>query len=116
MVAETQKQLLAAQKDTASMMTLGTITILFLPSSFFASLFSTSLFELSDVIEPNAVITYWVISAPLALLSVSTWGLWSYVQRDRNSKRLITVSAHHSQQVPVPNTRTKARRQIPADG
>ncbi|KAL9619967.1 MAG: hypothetical protein Q9160_005436 [Pyrenula sp. 1 TL-2023] len=74
----------ASQRDSSSMKTLAAVTVLFLPGTAIASLFSMSMFnwsanDSSDVLSGRFWV-YWAISVPLTVTTVVSWLAWSHRQ------------------------------------
>ena len=70
---------LASKHDSTSMKTLAAVTVVFLPGTFVASLFSMSMFDWQANAE--SVLTsrfwiYWAVTIPLTLATICAWYLW----------------------------------------
>ena len=70
---------LTSKHDSTSMKTLAAVTVVFLPGTFVASLFSMSMFDwqadAKSVLTPRFWI-YWVVTIPLTLATVCAWYVW----------------------------------------
>ena len=70
----------ASKRDSSSMKTLAAVTVVFLPGTLVASLFSMSMFDWQsqeDVLSPRFWI-YWAVTLPLTLSTVGIWLAWTY--------------------------------------
>ena len=81
---------LASKHDSTSMKTLAAVTVVFLPGTFVASLFSMTMFDWQD--ENNHVLTskfwiYWAVTVPLTLATVAAWYVWINRKASRESAR-----------------------------
>lgn len=69
-----------AKRDSASMKTIAAVTMIFLPGTFVATVFSMPVFNLSKSaatinVAPQIWI-YWAVTIPLTCLTVCAWWLW----------------------------------------
>ena len=70
---------LASKHDSTAMKAFAALTVVFLPGTFVASLFSMSMFDWQA--ETESVIAsrfwiYWVVTIPLTLATICAWYLW----------------------------------------
>ena len=74
----------ASQRDSASMKALAAVTVLFLPGTAIASVFSMSMFEWdstdSSRVLSNRFWIYWAITSPLAIFTISAYLIWNHRQ------------------------------------
>jgi hypothetical protein len=74
----------ASKRDSSSMKTLAAVTVVFLPSTFMASLFATPLFNWDAGPGETVVIArfwiYWAVTVPLTLVTIASWLLWTHRQ------------------------------------
>lgn len=77
------------------MKTLAAVTVIFLPGTFVASVFSMSIFNWTErhgkdqmTVSWQGLWIYWVIAIPLTLLTILAWLLWT--NRQRVLRRLQT--------------------------
>lgn len=70
----------ASQRDSSSMKALAAVTILFLPGTSIASLFSMSMFDwrAGEQAVSDRFWIYWAITIPLTVLTVSFWLIWDH--------------------------------------
>ncbi|KAL2856817.1 hypothetical protein BJX68DRAFT_192049 [Aspergillus pseudodeflectus] len=104
-VAQTDNRLSArlaavAGRDSTSMKILAFITTIFLPGSYVATLFSMNMFNweeaASDTVSPRFWI-YWVVAAPLTLLTLGGWALWWSFEKHRYDQHLEETVKHASE-------------------
>ncbi|KAI0870020.1 hypothetical protein GGS24DRAFT_126385 [Hypoxylon argillaceum] len=78
-----------ARQDSASMKTIAVVTLVFLPGSFVATLFGTSLFNWmpddGGQIVSGSFYVFWAISAPLTIVILILWVVW-FRQTERRYK------------------------------
>ncbi|KAI9152193.1 Notoamide biosynthesis cluster protein M' [Paramyrothecium foliicola] len=72
---------IAAGLDSSAMKTLAFVTIVFLPPTFVATMFSMSMFNWQDSAELGTVVSsklwiYWIVSIPLTIIVILGWLLW----------------------------------------
>ena len=72
---------IASQRDSSSMKTLAVVTMVFLPGTFIASLFSIPFLYWN----PGFGI-YWATTLPLTLLTFAVWGAWTTKQHVKYMK------------------------------
>jgi len=80
------------------MKTIAILTIVFLPGTFVASLFSTDMFdwntENGSIPKVSKYIwIYWVVTVPLTLLVMITWAVWSkkdFAKRRREDGKIYS--------------------------
>jgi hypothetical protein len=68
-----------SKQDSSAMKTLALVTMVFLPGTFVASLFSMPLFDWTsagDVTRPRFRI-YWAVAVPLTAVTLMIYGIWS---------------------------------------
>jgi Mg2+ and Co2+ transporter CorA len=88
---ETSKVAKFSQRDSTDMRIIAAVTLIFLPGTFTATLFSTSFFNFQkNTDHPQAVSQlfwiYWVSTVALMLFVIGAWVLWSQRERLRLSK------------------------------
>ncbi|TKX19925.1 hypothetical protein C1H76_7809 [Elsinoe australis] len=98
----------ATQSDSASTKTISFLGLIFLPSTFVCSLFSTSFFSLQPTVDldgsqgtpstthPDNIPTYWIVSdrfwiywafaIPLTLFTILVWSIWQNYTALRHPK------------------------------
>ena len=70
---------LASKRDSTSMKTLAAVTVVFLPGTFVATLFSMNMFDWradDDSVVASRFWIYWIITIPLTLMTVCMWYIW----------------------------------------
>ncbi|MDI1486806.1 MAG: hypothetical protein OHK93_006068 [Ramalina farinacea] len=95
-VAQDSRTLASATKDdSTAMKTLAAVTVVFLPGTFVAALFSMPLFQWDTRTKPHSAISeqfwiYWATTLPLTILTLALWFAWMRLQtrrhRDRDKK------------------------------
>ncbi|KAF2669230.1 hypothetical protein BT63DRAFT_255003 [Microthyrium microscopicum] len=87
---------LATARDSASMRIIAIVTILFLPATFTAALFSTSFFDFHPR-NPSKVVSTWVwlYCAVTALLTLLIQGFWYYTSRRKEREISEGISMRH---------------------
>jgi hypothetical protein len=78
---------LAAKNDSSSMKTIAVMTMLFLPATFFAALFSTPMLDWHgpQIIQPRFWI-YWAFTLPCTTLVLISWYFISKRQKAQEAK------------------------------
>ncbi|KAH0558726.1 hypothetical protein GP486_004630 [Trichoglossum hirsutum] len=67
----------ASKKDSSAMKTIAVLTLVFLPGTFVASIFSSTIFDFrSESILSNKFWIYWVVTLPLTALVIALWIAW----------------------------------------
>jgi hypothetical protein len=83
-IADASRAIAAESKrDSTAMKTIAAVTMVFLPGTFVASLFSTPLFHWdkhSGFGVASQVWVYWAITIPVTSLTIAMWWLWLRVQ------------------------------------
>ena len=79
----------ATREDSNAMKTLAAVTVVFLPSTFVAALFSTPLFHWSPENSGNSVVSkqfwiFWATSIPLTIVTLGAWVIWIRIQSRRH--------------------------------
>ncbi|MCJ1470057.1 hypothetical protein MMC07_008702 [Pseudocyphellaria aurata] len=79
----------ATKMDSYAMKTIAILTTIFLPGTFIAALFSTSMFDFDhDSIQVSRLFwVYWAVTIPLTVMVVVIWQFWLRV---RNRTPLVT--------------------------
>ena len=86
----------AAKKDSTSMKAIAGVTMIFLPGTFLASLFSTPLFEWnsgSGRLVTHELWIYWVITIPITLATLVIYFLWGWPVKT-SALKLKTMLPH----------------------
>jgi Mg2+ and Co2+ transporter CorA len=123
-VAQTDNQLNArlaasAGRDSTSMKILALITVIFLPGTFVATLFSMSMFNWSTdgssaaigrVLSPK-FFWYWVTTIPLTLFTLFILGLWWRYEKFRFDNQ-IALALDGAEFVPQRSSRTNSGRNL----
>ena len=71
----------ASKRDSSSMKTLAAMTVMFLPGTLVASLFSMPMFDWNNAngnVLSHRFWIYWAITLPLTFVTVGAWVLWTY--------------------------------------
>ena len=73
---------LETRRDSAAMKTISVVTIVFLPGTFVATLFSMDVFhgqsaDGTGVRVASLFWVYWAVTIPLTMLVIASWLLWS---------------------------------------
>ncbi|KIX05485.1 uncharacterized protein Z518_06357 [Rhinocladiella mackenziei CBS 650.93] len=80
-----------ARRDSSSMKTIAALTLIFLPATFVASIFSMSMFnwqaESGGLVTSRWIWVYFVIAIPLTLMVLVFWILWYKWTQAKYSKR-----------------------------
>lgn len=85
------------KRDSIAMRTIAILGIVFLPGTFVATLFSIDMFDWGDAksgdsssltVSPSMWI-YWAITAPLTIVTLLVWMLWSRRENHKSSERLM---------------------------
>lgn len=81
---------LSSQRDSSSMKTLAIVTMMFLPGSFVAALFSIPVFNWaspnsSGIIGPHFGI-YWAVTIPLTVLTLALYVLWLLFRKQEQNR------------------------------
>ena len=90
LVAQDSRTLASAtREDSNAMKTLAAVTVVFLPSTFVAALFSTPLFHWSPENSGNSLVSkqfwiFWATSIPLTILTLGAWFIWIRFKSSRN--------------------------------
>jgi hypothetical protein len=83
-IADASRAIAAESKrDSTAMKTIAAVTMVFLPGTFVASLFSTPLFHWdknSGFGVASQIWIYWAITIPVTFLTIAVWWLWLRVQ------------------------------------
>ena len=74
------------------MKTLAAVTVVFLPGTFVAALFSMPLFQWDTRTKPHSAISeqfwiYWATTLPLTILTLALWFVWMRLQTRRHQAR-----------------------------
>ena len=93
-IGEDSRRLASASKeDSLAMKTLAAVTMVFLPGTFVATLFSMPLFDwdkpaaASSGMVSNKFWIYWVVTIPLTSLTIILWAIWIRTQIRRKVRR-----------------------------
>lgn len=64
------------------MKSLAVVTMVFLPGTFVATLFSMPLFDWhgSENLSASGLGVYWATAIPLTVVTISIWIVWTYLQ------------------------------------
>ncbi|KAI0149820.1 hypothetical protein F4776DRAFT_603320 [Hypoxylon sp. NC0597] len=81
-----------ASTDNQIMKSVALLTMIFLPSTFIATLFSTTFFSFAEDgwLASNAFWIYWVVVIPLTIAVVLVWRFWLGASKSIRSKLLRT--------------------------
>ncbi|KAK4546931.1 hypothetical protein LTR36_001663 [Oleoguttula mirabilis] len=96
--AEASNRLAAVtRRDSADMRVIAAVTLIFLPGTFVATLFSTSFFDFSPK-EPRRVVSkrvwlYWVIAIALTAVVLVAWLVTSRVMHKRHGSPVLATEA-----------------------
>lgn len=66
----------ASQQESLSLKTLSLVTMLFLPGTFIATLFSMPIIGWDSKGDGNFWV-YWAIAVPLTLMTFAMWWIWT---------------------------------------
>ncbi|KAL8696062.1 MAG: hypothetical protein Q9201_007843 [Fulgogasparrea decipioides] len=92
-VAQDSRTLAAATKDdSTAMKTLPAVTVVFLPSTFVAALFSMPLFNWDTQTAGHSAVSeqfwvYWAVSIPLTFVTLALWFAWTRLRMRRQRAR-----------------------------
>jgi len=105
-IARDSKKIAAAtRKDSSAMKTIAILTIIFLPGTFIAALFSTGLFTFtepsSDSIVSPEFWVYWAVALPVTILVLLIWALWSWHVRKTGDED-IDIEDTSGRAIPIP--------------
>ena len=82
------------------MKTLAAVTVIFLPSTYVAALFSMPLFQWGTETAGDTLVSkyfwiYWAVSIPLTILTLSLWFIWMRLQtrrhRDQDAEQIASL-------------------------
>ncbi|MCJ1243175.1 hypothetical protein MMC30_000372 [Trapelia coarctata] len=96
-VARDSKSIAAESKrDSSSMKTIAVLTIVFLPGTFVAALFSMPMFNwqadsTTAVVSPRFWV-YWAITAPLTIVVVLIWFIWIALKDARHRREDLEMA------------------------
>lgn len=116
---------LAAQRDSSSVKSLAVVTMVFLPGTFVASLFSMPLFDfdaasLRDVYRQSfwgpRLLGYAVVTVPLMMLTFAICSLWLYYQRLQRRKQRYGAQTQLNRGLKVTELDALAKRRISTVG
>ncbi|KAL4888547.1 hypothetical protein BDV59DRAFT_211044 [Aspergillus ambiguus] len=81
----------ANMQDSLSLKTLALVTMIFLPGTFLATVFSMPLLKWDgdghEKVINNRFWVYWALAIPLTILTFATWGFWTFYLQS-NDKRV----------------------------
>ena len=98
-VAQDSRTLASATKDdSTAMKTLAAVTVIFLPGTFVAALFSMPLFRWDIHKVGHSAISkqfwiYWVVTLPLTLVTMGLWLAWMRLQIQKRRVRNLEERA-----------------------
>ncbi|OTA91443.1 hypothetical protein M434DRAFT_76283 [Hypoxylon sp. CO27-5] len=83
-----------ASTDNQIMKSVALLTMIFLPATFIATLFSTTFFSFAEDgwLASNAFWIYWVVVIPLTIAVVLVWRFWLGASRSIRSKLVLHTS------------------------
>ncbi|KAL2354960.1 hypothetical protein BJ546DRAFT_1061247 [Cryomyces antarcticus] len=84
------------QQDSSSMKTIAAMTLIFLPGTLIASLFSSNFFNFSVGSDGQSEVrlssyfwVFWIIAVPLTVLTVVLWRLYQFSTREKLKNRPV---------------------------
>ncbi|KAH0538563.1 hypothetical protein FGG08_004851 [Glutinoglossum americanum] len=88
----------ASKRDSSAMKTIAVLTLVFLPGTLVASVFSTNMFDFRSP-NPEPIVSrkfwiYWAVTAPFTILVLAIWTAWYFWSegRQRRQDRDLEVS------------------------
>ena len=89
-VAQDSRNLASAtREDSNAMKTLAAVTVVFLPSTSVAALFSMPMFHWHPENAGNSLVSkdfwiFWLVSIPLTVMTLGSWFVWIRIQARRH--------------------------------
>ncbi|KAL8729492.1 MAG: hypothetical protein Q9181_004984 [Wetmoreana brouardii] len=108
-VAQDSRTLAAATKDdSTAMKTLAAVTVVFLPSTFVAALFSMPLFNWDTQTAGHSAVStqfwvYWAVSIPLTIVTLALWFAWMRLRMRRQHARDLKEREALNQEIDEPD-------------
>ncbi|KAF8847793.1 hypothetical protein BDZ45DRAFT_606884, partial [Acephala macrosclerotiorum] len=110
------KQIAAASlRDSSAMKTISVLTILFLPGTFIAALFSTGLFKFSDP-SPGRLVSkdfwiYWAVTIPVTCILFLFWLSWlSKIRNQEEADNHVKHNISEPVEPGIPFSKLEKRR------
>jgi hypothetical protein len=87
-----QRTAIFTARDSTDMRVIAAMTLIFLPGTFMATLFSTSFFSFQTPGQPR-IVSPWIWVYPVATVSlmmsvIAVWAVWSYFERSKLGKQI----------------------------
>ncbi|KAL8828996.1 MAG: hypothetical protein Q9191_002276 [Dirinaria sp. TL-2023a] len=101
----------ATKDDSTAMKTLAAVTVIFLPGTFVAALFSMPLFQWDTQTLGASVLSrqfwiYWAVTGPLKVVTLTLWFVWMRWQtRRRRARELEDAESLYSQIIEEPRAK-----------